>query len=342
MSLARACLRLSAVAALRGFTLAETRVCDSRIGAIDGLKPDERKPVIAVYTEDQAGEALSTQNGGPPFKPSVDLVFEISVVEAQFDDQDVITDIVFPTTDGELEATLDTLEQQIRTILFEDVTKPLSNLFRRAFLRAHHYQSLRFREEAKGIRLAYRYVIVKLEVADEPVLVAYDSRLSGLDLLPKTFREIAHAWPDELPEKAIAVAMAKAFQQPDVPRGIMMTAQQKLGPSVEISATPAGGNVGNGTLTLGSVDRDIQPGPYLVKFVSPTAFVVYGPGLRWKLPGALGEPFEERVSFTITAGTAAFAAADSFTITVAATSITSQVVMPSTSHHPSNDATGIP
>ena len=229
MSLARACLRLSAVAALRGVTLAETRVFDSRIGAIDGLKPDERKPVIAVYTEDESGEPLSSHNGGPPFRPHVELVFEISMVEAQFDEATEITDIACPTTDAELEAALDTLEQQIRVVLFEDMLAPLSVLFRRAFLRAHHYQSLRFREEAKGNRLAYRYIIIKLEVADEPVLVAYDPELTGFDLLPKTFREIAKAWPDDLPEKAVALAMASPFKQPDVKRGIIFDARVQLG-----------------------------------------------------------------------------------------------------------------
>ena len=237
MGLARACLRLSAVAALRDVTLAEGRVFDSRIGAIDALKPDERKPVVAVYTEDESGEPLSSQNGGPPFKPIVELVLEISMVEAG--ETDGQYELVMPATDAELEVSLDVLEGQIKVALFEDMAAPLSVSFRRAFLRAHHYQSLRFREEAKGTRFAYRYVIVRLELDDRPVLTRYDATLEGLARLPQPFQAIAEAWPDDLPEKAVALAIAGAFPQPALVPGLRLDARVQPGgdPRTRLNAT---------------------------------------------------------------------------------------------------------
>ena len=318
MSLARACLRLSAVAALRGQTLAGAAVFDSRIGAVDGLRPQERRPVIAVYTEDQSGEALSSQNGGPPFKPLVELVFELTMVEAQFDEATQIENIACPTTDNELEASLDTLEQQIVTTLFENMTLPLSVLFRKIAVRAHHYQSLRFREEQKGIRLAYRYIIIKIEVFDEPILVAYDGKLTGLDLLPRPFREIAKAWPDDLPEKAVALAMAQAFAQPTLTHDLAIAAQVKVGPILVASSAPASSNVGNGNLAVEGVDPEARPGNTIVKFTSATTFDVFGPGLRRQRPGLVGTTYRDLVHFAITVGATAFVPGDSFTIVVAA------------------------
>lgn len=218
MSLARACLRLAAIAALRGVTLAETRVFDSRIGAIDALEPTEAKPVIAVYTEEEAGGPLG--ESGPPFKPHVELVFELSMVEAAYDEAEKALVIGYPTTDAELEVSLDVLEQQVKVTLFEDMSNPLAVLFRTAYRHGIHYQSMRFREETKGERIARRYVVVKVEVADEPVLGSYDASVTGLARLPPTFRRIAEAWPDGLNEKAVALAIAEAFPQPSINRGI--------------------------------------------------------------------------------------------------------------------------
>src|SRR3954452_1792799 len=88
--LARAFLRICALEALRpsallaadtGWpTLAGKYVCDSRIDPIDDdLASDERRPLIAVYSED--GHLTKVAQAGPIFyKGMVDLVFELSVV----------------------------------------------------------------------------------------------------------------------------------------------------------------------------------------------------------------------------------------------------------------------
>jgi hypothetical protein len=233
MSLARTCLRLAATAALRGKTSAEERVFDSRIGRIDGLKPEERKIAIAVYTEDDEGEALSSQNGGPPFRPVIELVFELSMVEAFFDEAEQITDIRCPATDAELEALLDFCEAEISVLLFENVVEPLSVLFRKSFRRVHHRSSMRFRDDKAAERMAYRYVIYKIEVSDDPVLESYDSTITGLDRLPRTFRAIAKAWPDGLPEKSVASAIANRLGEPEANKLLGMDVTINNGPTTD-------------------------------------------------------------------------------------------------------------
>jgi hypothetical protein len=247
VSLARACLRLAAVAALRGRTIAGTDVADSRIGAIEALAPEKATPIVAVYTEDDAGDALSANNGGPPFVPQVQLVFEMSIVEAQYDADGAITDITCPTTDAELEASLDTLEAQIQLALFQDLVTPLSLLFQKAYRRVMHRQSLRFPQGEKAERFATRYLIYKVEVFDDLAWTSFDPTLSGLDRLPKTFRDIAVAWPDALPEKAVALAIAGALVQPSAP------------PLLGLDARMAAGRSANGRPTTVSARWLTQP-----------------------------------------------------------------------------------
>ena len=214
-ALSRACLRLAACAALRNATPAQDRVFDSRIGSVDGFVPDQALPVIAVYTEEDEGDALSAQNGGPPFRQCVSLILELTMIEAAYDDAGKITDITAPATDGELEAALDTLEALARIALTESYA-PNSVLFRIIAKRAEHSMSIRFTEPKTSTRLAIRYVTYKYEVDDVPLL-NFDASLTGLDRLPEPFRTIAKAWADDAPEKDIAKAIADQLTQPTVP-----------------------------------------------------------------------------------------------------------------------------
>lgn len=215
MSLARACLRLAAVAALRDQTFAGPRVFDSRIGPLDTLAPEGVGAVITVWTEQDDGPALSSQNGGTPFRPTVDLVIELQMVIAGTSEGGTFS-IGNPETDRELEASLDTLEARVVEVLLDDVSIANAELFRRAFIRANSRSSVRFVEPTDGTRLAVRYLTIKFEVPDNP-RTDYVGTETGLDRLPEPFRTVAKGWADGTPEKAVATAIAAQLGQPTLP-----------------------------------------------------------------------------------------------------------------------------
>lgn len=205
-SLGRMCLRLAAVSALRGATIAGDNVFDSRVEAVNLTDSIPIAGAIAVYSEQDDGEALSSQNGGPPFNPTIELVFEISI-QARVVQPDGSYVVGAPVTDDELESTLDIIEAQVELTLFRSYS-PLSVLFRRVAKRVKQKTSVRFVDPKGGEKLAVRYALYQVEIDDRETPV-YDPALSGLDRLPEPFRSIAIAWPDNLPEKEKALAAAQ-------------------------------------------------------------------------------------------------------------------------------------
>jgi len=209
--LSRACLRLAATAALRGATMAGPAIFDSRMDMVDGLTPDEAKPVIAVYTETDSGNALSHQNGGPPFVPHVDLVLEMTMQVGEYDDATKMMNMGAPATDSELEASLDMLETQAEAALFFSCA-PLSLLFQRVAKLVRSKESARFVESKGAARLAVRLITYTIEIDDNGI--PQESGLTGFDTLPQPFRDIATAWPEGLKEKHVAAVMARSLAAP--------------------------------------------------------------------------------------------------------------------------------
>lgn len=95
-----------------------------------------------------------------------------------------------------------------------------------------------------------------------------------------------------------------------------------VAPAVPMSASEAafGGNVGNATLALAAtpVLAYAQQGAYLVTMTSPTAFEVTDPFGNPVGAGLIGAAFANQIAFTITAGSAAMAINDYFTVTLTA------------------------
>ncbi len=90
--------------------------------------------------------------------------------------------------------------------------------------------------------------------------------------------------------------------------------QQTLG----AAAAVAGANTGNGTISAIVVNANAKIGAYTLKALSATDFEVLGPtGVRLA-EAATGVAYTDQIGFTITAGSVAFVAGDSFTVTVAA------------------------
>jgi hypothetical protein len=203
-ALGRCFLRLAAAAALRDATIVGGNVFDSRIEAVNLSEEQPIAGAIAVYAEQDSGDALWRQNGGPPFRPEVELVLEITM-QARVVQDDGSYVVGTPATDDELEATLDVIETQSEIALFRSYAAN-SALFRRIAKRVVQKTSIRFVDPQAGDKLAVRYVTYKIEI-DDPEIPIFDAVLTGLARLPEPFRSVAEGWPSG-PEKEKATAFS--------------------------------------------------------------------------------------------------------------------------------------
>lgn len=216
MTLARTALRLATINALQGAdaasgpTAAQNRVYDSLIGDLDPETfPDHAKPTIIVLTDSDEGDELSRQNGGPPFRRDIDLVFELGMIEKVRDDQGF--DLVYPQTDAQLEAALDVLEFQIAQRLGYD-PDPSCALFRRFFRpikRECHRQVM----DDAGMKIACRLLTWTVNTTDDQVRVFNDPNAAiptGLDALPDPLKTIAKALPSGSSGAQIVATIAAA------------------------------------------------------------------------------------------------------------------------------------
>ncbi len=105
------------------------------------------------------------------------------------------------------------------------------------------------------------------------------------------------------------ITVASGLVQRGTPLGVVT-----IGPA---TATP-GANTGNGTISPVAILKGAKVGAYAVVATSATVFSVFDPtGARLK-DAATGVAYADQIQFTITAGTTAFAAGDSFNVAVAA------------------------
>ncbi len=92
---------------------------------------------------------------------------------------------------------------------------------------------------------------------------------------------------------------------------------------VEYKAVPSVSNIGNGVINGLVPDTLAVPEVFTVTMLSPTAFQVTGTVSGVAGSGVVGVPFDNnRVNFTMVAGTTAFQAGDEFTITVSSVTVT--------------------
>ena len=201
MTLARTALRLAAAQTLKGVTgsrptIAEGRVYDSRIADIEPETfSDDAKPIIIVLTDGEEGEALSKQNGGPPFRRMVDLVLEIAMVQRLPDeDQEGSFVVGYPDTDARHEASLDFLEYQIMRALNESAV-PMAIVFRK-IARIIKEDSHRQVMDDSGVKVACRIVTLVCDTVDDAVPVfQIGSAPTGVAILPLSLQWVAEAMP---------------------------------------------------------------------------------------------------------------------------------------------------
>lgn len=200
MSLSRTALRLVVIEALKGATMAGARVFDSRM---DDLSPDQFKgdelPTALVFTDQDSGEALSKQNGGPPFRRQVEVTVELGMTQRVRSEAEEGADpeylILYPNTDARLEAALDMFEFQVmRRLEYADDAVPI--LFRRLW-RVMKYECHRQVFDETGVKVACRLLTLVCDGGDDRV-VTYNLagvQPTGYDILPEPLRSVANALP---------------------------------------------------------------------------------------------------------------------------------------------------
>lgn len=170
MSLNRTALRLATILALTNNqtapypTIGEGRVYDARLDPILGVDSKELIPIAVVYTDDDNGSPLSENNGGPPFRRTVNLIIEISMGMIGEDDDGVTFDL--PLTEPELDAQLDLFEFQIRFAL-ANTLNPWTALWWGTAVRILGWSSQRFVTSEGNARLAARQITAQVEIKDD-------------------------------------------------------------------------------------------------------------------------------------------------------------------------------
>jgi len=235
MTIARTALRLAAVQAIRGTadprpTIAEGRVYDSRIAPESpDVFSEDAKPTVIVLTDADEGDALSDQNGGPPFHRRIDLVLDIGMVcrEKAEDDADGYL-VGYPDTDARLEASLDILQTQIVRFLTAG-DDPLSIWFQR-YVRVWKQESHRQVEDNTSMKLARRLLTLTCELKDDVYEIVFPGQTAptGLAILPEPLRTVCGLMPAGSSGAqscaAIAAALGKTPFTPDYFVGVNITA----------------------------------------------------------------------------------------------------------------------
>lgn len=199
MSLARTALRLWAVETLNADPAIDAlclgRVYDSRVGE---LSSTEAVPVITVFTEDDAGEAYSANNGGPPFDEKCELLLEIAmratVPNPAGNGEPPLVGLV--ESDRQLEAMIDLLEHRaVRALTIADTLQ--AKLLRDAVTRrVTSFKSMRFVSDETNVKLAVRMVHLAVQLKGETPDDPRSPPTGAFAVLPNPLRTVAEAMPE--------------------------------------------------------------------------------------------------------------------------------------------------
>jgi hypothetical protein len=160
MSIARTAVRVAAVKAITGRTLAGPRVADSAIEPIDVAVGEVRLPIITVTTDDDVVDPQGRDVWSG--RRDLDLVIEMAVATEVKDGGFTI-----PQTDAGFEWTLDIMEHQIERALFDEGT-PWAAVFMRLVPRVHKRVSRRGASVERGVRFAARQLVLTVDTVSTP------------------------------------------------------------------------------------------------------------------------------------------------------------------------------
>jgi hypothetical protein len=164
MSLARLAMRIATARALRGATLAETRVYDSAIAPIDQTIAEERQPILIVTTDDHEMEVTGRDlfHG----RVSCDLVIEAAIA-ARVEIAGEESVITIPHTDEGMELALDLMEHQVMAALTRE-RSDWSRVWMRLVPRISRRLSRRGASVEKGVRFAARQIVLTCDLIEAP------------------------------------------------------------------------------------------------------------------------------------------------------------------------------
>lgn len=236
---ARLGLRLAAVEVLRAdpFVLAATggKVLDSQSGATEPAP----LPIILVHTETMEGQAWSANNGGPPFNASCDIVFEITHVASDENEDDVV--LYRPVTTAELEAGLDLLEGRIpRVLAFAEGA--LAVAMRRTVLkRITALHSERF-EDDQGVRRASRLLRLTCDLVEDQEDDPADALPTGpFAALPEPLRSLAPLLPAGSSGRSVLEQAAAALPGPGDAEAMLAGVDMTIRPGPKPRPDPTDG-----------------------------------------------------------------------------------------------------
>lgn len=169
MSITRALLRIAAVKALHGNTIAGEAVFDSMIDPVDARLEGEPRPLIVVYTDDQQSDPEGRSDyfqGG-----TCDMVIEVVVgsravvaVPEELGGGNAFQ-IEIPNTDGGFEFSLDLIEAQVARALVGDLS-PWARVWRSLSTSTPRYASRR----GASVKNATRFAARQMTISTEPLI----------------------------------------------------------------------------------------------------------------------------------------------------------------------------
>ncbi|MBZ9822339.1 hypothetical protein [Mesorhizobium sp. CA4] len=167
MSLVNAMLRMLAVQALRGNTIAADGVTDSSIEALSSIMSNRQAPVILVRIDEAKysgrNEGFFVTSGTVTF--ALDLIVA-SAVTHKVDGQ-TVTDLIIEPTDAGLEFSLDMLDRQWRRVL-SDPNNAFAECFRDLIAAIGPVKAARGVDPEGGRKHAIRMVEIEIEPVCDP------------------------------------------------------------------------------------------------------------------------------------------------------------------------------
>ncbi len=223
MSMVALAMRLSAVLALNGSTVAGKRVFDSAVLPIDKLTSKTPEPFISVSTEEESGKPAGRDiNNGDRL---IDLVIETAIAETIDLPGEDGQGLMVADTDGNLELSLAVLSRQVDACLWGRGGGVWGEVFRAFSKTIAETTSRRGLPTENGERFAARQVIYRVQAFAEPAFGAvapgtpFGKFLAALDEQPgyETIAAIVRqaiegkpiGWPDLYTPSAVAAGMTE-------------------------------------------------------------------------------------------------------------------------------------
>lgn len=173
MNLTALAIRICAVEAIAGATIAEERVFDSRFEEMDSVAASTKLPVISVYTDDdrltaEGGTSLARAVlvGKRELKLAVDMGVA-SIITIPLPNGETVEEVGFPETDSNHEALLNVMGHQVFAALFAG-SGPWADLFRSFVTNVSSIDSVRGADVKNGTRFAARSIVFTLDTISDP------------------------------------------------------------------------------------------------------------------------------------------------------------------------------